>query len=104
MAFLTRYFTANSAQEKVMYRSATLAVFAALVIPSLAFAQNQGGAAAGGAVGGAAGAAVGGPVGAAVGAGVGAAAGSSASQPDQKNVVIEKRTECSTTTAQRTDT
>ena len=85
-----------------MIRSATLALFAALVLPA-GGAWAQEGAAAGAAVGGAAGAAVGGPVGAAVGAGAGAAAGNAASKPEHKNVVIEKRTDCSTTATQRTD-
>lgn len=69
-----------------------------------------GGAAVGAAAGGVTGAVVGGPVGAAVGAGVGAAAGGAASEPDQKNVVIERRDStttgsvgCSTTTQQKTD-
>jgi len=84
-----------------MCRSTILALVAALSLPGVAFGQE--GAAAGAAVGGAAGAAVGGPVGAAVGAGAGAAAGNAASQPNQKDVVIEKRTDCSTTTTQRTD-
>jgi hypothetical protein len=88
--------------EFVMNRTVALAVLAAFSLTGVASAQTEG-AAAGAAVGGAAGAAVGGPVGAAVGAGAGAAAGSATSQPDQKNVVIEKRTDCSTTTTQRTD-
>src|SRR3712207_1568690 len=69
--------TPLSLGETVMNRPATLAVLAALVVPSAALSQNPGGAAVGGAAGAAAGAAVGGPVGAAVGAGVGAAAGGS---------------------------
>src|SRR4051812_42844120 len=84
-------------------------VAAALMLPTLAFAET-GGAAGGAAAGGAAGAVVGGPVGAAVGAGVGGAAGDAASGPDQRNVTIEHRdvgttgsTGCSTTTQQKTD-
>ena len=80
-----------------MNRSTILGLVAALSLPGVAFGQE--GAAAGAAVGGAAGAAVGGPV----GAGAGAAAGNAASQPNQTDVVIEKRTDCSTTTTQRTD-
>ena len=88
-----------------------LALAAILVsFPTVAFAQNAGGAAAGAAAGGAAGAVVGGPVGAAVGAGVGGAAGAAASRPDHQNVIIEHRDVgttgnigCSTTTKQKTD-
>jgi phage tail tape-measure protein len=84
-------------------------VAAALVFPTLAFAET-GGAVGGAAAGGAAGAVVGGPVGAAVGAGVGGAAGDAASGPDQKNITIEHHdvgttgsTGCSTTTQQKTN-
>ncbi len=94
----------GSTKELAMRTAAICALWAVFMIPTLAFAQNTGGAAAGAGVGGAAGAVVGGPVGAAVGAGVGAAAGGSASQqPEQKNVVIEQQsTTCSTTTTQTT--
>jgi uncharacterized protein YcfJ len=82
---------------------------AALLLPTVAFA-DPGGAAAGRAAGGTVGAVVGGPVGAAVGAGVGGAMGDAASGPNQKNVVIENRdvgttgsTGCSITTKQTSD-
>lgn len=78
---------------------------AALLLPTVAFA-DPGGAAAGRAAGGTVGAVVGGPV----GAGVGGAMGDAASGPNQKNVVIENRdvgttgsTGCSITTKQSSD-
>jgi hypothetical protein len=91
-------------------RLGTFGLIAGLVLaPGIAMAET-GGAAAGAAAGGAAGAVVGGPVGAAVGAGVGGAVGGTATGPDQRNVVIERRdvgttgsVGCSTSTTQKTD-
>jgi hypothetical protein len=85
---------------------AAASLAAALPVPSVALATDQG-AAAGATAGAVGGAVFGGPVGAAVGAGVGAAAGGAATGPNRG--VIERRGSttgsvgCSTTTKQTSD-